>query len=89
MGEWQTINTAPRDGSWLLLGGGKTDEYDYKDEVGEESLRRPVVGRWGCEGYNLDTDTDDTFWETSYWDGDWRTGYVNPTHWMPLPALSE
>lgn len=76
---WQPIETAPKDGTWVLLCGGETTEDDY---LGDGVLiKRPVVAFWDNEGGLL----DDGAWYFCYWDGDWRDGYDNPTHWMPLP----
>lgn len=69
---WQPIETAPKDGTWCLLGGGMTSEDDYM-ETGVNVLR-PVTAFF-----------DDEYWNMCFWDGSWRTSYENPTHWMPLP----
>lgn len=78
MSEWLDIETAPRDGTWILLIGGRTDEDFYSDQYANES-NRPVTARWFNEGQ------PDEDWGVSFWDGDWRTYYKNPTHWQPLP----
>lgn len=72
---WQPIDTATKDGSWLLLKGGK------QNGVYEESEHRlpPVyVCRWSS--------VFDGWWEVGCeWDDGFNTAYDNPTHWMPLP----
>lgn len=67
--QWQLIETAPKDGSWILLRG----ESDY---IGRPY--RAHVGHWDAAYRPLNP------WQTSESsafedDGD------TPTHWMPLP----
>lgn len=69
----------PMDGTFVLLAGGETDEDFYRRDDGEGF--RPVVAKW-VPPYR--PGGDDGYWAMCYWDGDWRTGYSNPTHWMPL-----
>ena len=80
-GVWQDIETAPRDGTWILLCGGRTDEDFYlRDEP--EAQSRIVSAFWLLSPRG---DGDGEEWSVGFWDGSWRTGYENPTHWMPLP----
>lgn len=79
MNEWQPIETAPKDGSWILLAGGRTDESFHYEEVKNES-RRPVVAKWCIE---------DECWDVAFWDGAWRTGYINPKKWASLESKDE
>ena len=82
VGVWQDIETAPRDGTWILLCGGRTDEDFYlRDEP--EAQSRIVSAFWLLSPRG---DGDGEEWSVGFWDGSWRTGYENPTHWMPLPA---
>ena len=81
--EWQPIETSPKDGTWVLLYGGETTEDDYCDAGVFKS--RPVVGKYS-EEYDDILEASIGSWDICYWDGDWRTGYAKPTHWMPLPA---
>ena len=77
--EWQPIETAPKDGNYVLLTGGEHDHNHWYGAGPEPSM---VVGRWtpnyGAPG-----------WMFANWDGDFRTEYLNPTHWMPLPEKPE
>jgi hypothetical protein len=73
MSEWQPIETAPKDGTEVLLAvGGIVDTGNWQAEspVGLESgvIVDPVLpeGWYGLRGL-------------CPWDG------VQPTHWMPLP----
>ena len=88
--KWQPIETAPKDGTWVLLIGGKTDEDDGSYKKARVNKARPVVafyveGRIYWDGPNL-IYQDEPYWAFSFWNGDWRSGYDNPTHWMPLPT---
>ncbi len=79
--DWKPIDTAPRDGSLVLLCGGKTGEWFLGDDrIHEVFALRPVTGFWlngECEG-------DLEEWITFYWDSGWRGVYRNPTHWASL-----
>ncbi len=75
MSEWQPIETAPRDDTWLLLSGGTVDWADYAFGI----TCPPVVV--ACRRSEE--------WIVSLADGGYQlTRYRNPTHWMPLPATS-
>lgn len=72
----KSIETAPKDGTPVLLFGGDTCEdiasYESFHGIGMEN--RPVVGMWNeCE------------WVYGYYMSGWRLSYKNPTHWMELP----
>jgi hypothetical protein len=77
-GVWQPIDTAPRDGSWVLLSGGKC-----VDEV-IDTKPRPVVGQWTTY---LNSGTTSGNWQFAWYDGGCYGEYENPTHWMALPEL--
>lgn len=64
---WYPVATAPQDGTWVLLSGGLAC-----DESSEGDSNRPVVAKWHAP---------DQAWVFSYWDGEWRGTYENPTHW--------
>lgn len=81
---WQTIETAPKDGSEILL---------YREDCGV------ILGRWiSCSDFVSDGDPSAEFcqsdeeWEEPDWFGaDFVSGFriTNdglPTHWMPLPS---
>ncbi len=77
---WQSIETAPKDGSWVLLFGGKPDcDFDC------DAARPPVVAaRW------IPTEIRTTYdspglWRFCSYDSGYYGEWENPTHWMPLP----
>lgn len=77
---WQPIETAPKDGTWVLLNGGYCDG----DEGGNN--RRPVVAQW-TNYLNGRTAPDYGRWQFAWYDGGYYGAYESPTHWMPLFAL--
>tara|TARA_R110000868_G_scaffold99334_1_gene273432 strand:+ start:1300 stop:1947 length:648 start_codon:yes stop_codon:yes gene_type:complete len=74
--QWQPIETAPKDGTWILVGGGETDD--------EEEARGIAVASWTRE---LNGSVGDRYarWQFAVYDGGHYGNYINPTHWMPLP----
>lgn len=75
---WQPIDTAPRDGTWVLVCGGITDD--------EDSARSHAVAQWS--NY-LNGGTTDWHWQFAWYDGGYYGRYEDPTHWMPLPPPPE
>lgn len=88
--QWLPIESAPRD-KLILLSGGRTSEDDYENEG--VPITRPVTGQWEglVDEYDDETETfiQNNVWKMAFWDGAWRTVYINPTHYMPLPTLPE
>ena len=74
---WQPIDTAPRDGTWVLLAGG-----ECRDEEGDND-RRVVSGQWTDD---LNGRKRDWHWQFAWYDGGYFGQYDAPTHWMPLPV---
>lgn len=77
---WQPIASAPMDGAWVLIAGGKPhDEYDDHRPVPPF-----VVARWEAEGKTRYYDTGGRWVFCSY-DSGYYGEWCDPTHWMPLP----
>lgn len=70
---WQQIKTAPKDGTWILVTGGRPESYSW---YGDTPVPPAVVAMW---------DKVDEAWGFCDWDGALRSFYDNPTHWMPIP----
>ena len=66
---WQPIETAPKDGTWVLLTGGLID-YGWDRDTQPLVVAGQFVG---------------TVWQFAWCDGGYYGEYENPTHWMPLP----
>mgnify|MGYP000408477748 CR=1 FL=1 len=83
MSGWQDISTAPKDGTWVLLKGGKSNDDAFG--VWDDVFNPPaVVAKWI---------EDNTFvkqrWQFAWFDAGYFGEYENPTHWMPLSSVSE
>jgi len=74
MSEWQPIETAPKDGTWILVCGGRTED--------EEVTRTHAVAQWTDD---LNGRKTKWHWQFAWYDGGYYGFYENPTHWMPLP----
>lgn len=84
MSEWQPIVTAPKDGSFVLLCGGDTEEDFYCYDSPPSDGKRHVVAKWA----NAEDESSYcrySGWVYGFWDGMWFSSYENPTHWMSLP----
>ncbi len=78
--QWLPIDTAPKDGTWILVSGGETDD--------EEEARGVAVASWTRE-FNGSVDDRCSRWQFAKYDGGYYGEYINPTHWMPLPAAPD
>lgn len=86
--EWQPIETAPKDGTVILLCGGEDDPLHTDAHRNEALHRRPVTGWWGLIVEWADewsADQDQFMWRYCSYDSGIYGEYKNPTHWMPLP----
>jgi hypothetical protein len=81
MSEWHPIDTAPKDGTWILLAGGELNEQHPDD-----TTSRPVVARWKTleEGEMIG-------WFVADFDDGYGLGifYEDPTHWASIPQVVE
>lgn len=71
---WQTIDSAPHDGTEIIIGAWVNGEW------------RICQSSYQCDaGINTPDAYEPSYW---YWacDADWGgiTDFPNPTHWMPL-----
>lgn len=87
-GEWQPIETAPRDGSAILI---YQAEYDVG---GEREHERQKMGGIEWSGSPNRAPFDDERYAIGYWRpwGGWgnrNSSRVHPTHWMPLPSVPD
>lgn len=72
MSDWQPIDTAPKDGSWILLTGGKDAQgWDH-----DEPQPPMVVAQWASYA---------ECWQFAWYDSGYYGEYDQPTHWLPLP----
>jgi len=78
--EWKLIETAPRDGTWVLLAGGVCELEE------NDSNPRPVVAQWTTV-LNDRQDPNYGRWQFAWYDGGYYGTYKDPTHWMPAPAV--
>jgi len=83
MSEWKPIETAPKDGTDIIL-GAPAQEYQ-----GNPTEPRSTIGHWAtdeeCQVYAGDVgecEYVEPYWVS--WDGGFAAENP-PTHWMPLP----
>lgn len=81
MNNWKTIETAPKDGTWVMLCGGTTEEH-----FSEETISRVVSAQWTTY-LNWSDGLRYGRWQFAWFDGGYYGAYRSPTHWMPLLSL--
>lgn len=78
MSEWQPIETAPKDGTTILVRGRPTDLVMGGDTLVKFHKLGTYTAAWD--------EIDSTFCLSG---GSWLGPFVSPTHWMPLPPPPE
>jgi hypothetical protein len=74
--KWQPIETAPKDGTLVLLAGGHDDNVNYtRDEKLIAFMQAPCRAVWTGESWLIGLSEACCV----------GTERENPTHWMPLP----
>lgn len=76
--EWRLIDTAPKDGTWILVCGDPYDEGEVPFGVTRWVVESEEQWRFVDENTQK-REVDDT----SHWDDNGQ--YFRPTHWMPIP----
>jgi hypothetical protein len=82
MTEWQTIETAPKDGTEIL----GCHVYNYSDGP-SLSKYGPWTMSWHSQKWNPSWDNGEVIEYQSYFGTDYKHLDLQPTHWMPLPKL--
>jgi hypothetical protein len=77
---WQLIETAPKDGTWILVWGHKVVDAD-KEPIGLARWVKSSWDSWQDDGprKRVLVTTDDSGWECD-------DHLYDPTHWMRLPS---
>lgn len=75
---WQPIETAPNDGTEVLVFGQFAGEISGPHSEREYGIACYTSGRTDYEGF-----------EWCVLGGDYYATWCNPTHWQPLPAPPE
>ena len=74
--EWKTIETAPKDGTEILICGG-TCIYDQETYPTNTPFKRTTIASWNSGGE----------WERDGYGSEYDGRYFHkPTLWMPLPS---
>lgn len=80
--QWQPIETAPKDGPFLVHGGM------YRSELYADSKTREAVIVSGRAPYTMFHNKGDILFYVA--DANYPEEWVvNPTHWMPLPPAPQ
>lgn len=82
MTKWQPIETAPKDGTWVLLSGGSI-RYGWDGD----DIPKCVCGQY--TSYLNGSGYDGGWWQFAWYDGGYYGEYEGPTHWQPLPEPPE
>ena len=72
---WQPIETAPKDGTWVLVYGDGTKDERENGKIAVAQYTNWRNGVTHKEGW----------WQFAWYDGGYYGQFNNPTHWAPLP----
>ena len=75
--DWFPIETAPKDGTAILLAGGNDGEIEYALEYERHNMTLPCRAWWHVDGWRMGINEA----------GCADVYYENPTHWAPLPEF--
>lgn len=81
--DWQPIETAPRDGTHILVTEAYRGGLGYCGPLNEHGFRDPAD--WCDVVHWFDDPEEPGFYSTS-WGGDQEHPFGNLTHWKPLPV---
>lgn len=94
MAEWQTIDTAPKDGTWILAYGLAYPDYAERGHWLAHAPNKPrvpyiTVVRWVEGWYDKEIEVGEGLYrkESTLAYAHWNPEPLafQPTHWIPLP----
>ena len=78
---WQPIETAPKDGTWILVFGVGPD-YGQPVEVENECKMAVAQYTETRNGQKVPG-----HWQFAWYDGGYYGEFLTPVRWMPLPEV--